>query len=418
MATSISSRIKNKPDEDIMEVVDAIKAAGSIRKLSSNTGVPFGELQRHYREAALRGLLGTDPVLPGFEITSTTQKTGEDGQVTAEWTTQRPAAGEKFELPTGMKLAGVSALTDGQGYVKQAWQIARKDSDLAHLELVDYLKTTFDELTSPHIARSYGYEASQDLCTLIPCNDWHINMLAWEREVGENWDLKIAERRIWSAMESVIKRSPPSQVAIILGGGDMLHSDTNLNRTAASGAVLDCDSRHAKGKQTAIRLLIATIDLALDHHATVYARFLKGNHDEYSSVSVAYYLSAWFRNDPRVIIDLDESLYWSYQWGQTMLAGTHGHTLRMDRFPQVMAGYWPKMWGETKFRYGHFFHIHHSDKVRSEGGAVVVESHRAPVPKDGWHYGCGYMSGRDVQTITYHRDLGERGRTEEVILDA
>jgi hypothetical protein len=101
-----------------------------------------------------------------------------------------------------------------------------------------------------------------------------------------------------------------------------------------------------------------------------------------------------------------------------MLCATHGHTIKMDQFFGIAASRQPAMWGDTRHRYAHFFHIHHSSKVAGESNGLVTESHQAPVPKDGWHHGAGYISGRSIQSITYHREYGERGRVREAILDA
>src|SRR5215469_11227616 len=105
-----------------------------------------------------------------------------------------------------------------------------------------------------------------------------MNLLCWEREVGENWDLKIAERVIGDAICSVINRAPQSGTAVVLGGGDLMHNDDNTNRTARSGNILDADGRHAKGIEAAQRLKVITIDQALKHNDRVIVRILKGNH--------------------------------------------------------------------------------------------------------------------------------------------
>ncbi|MBY0253727.1 MAG: hypothetical protein K2X54_20495, partial [Methylobacterium organophilum] len=84
----------------------------------------------------------------------------------------------------------------------------------------------------------------------------------------------------------------------------------------------------------------------------------------------------------------------------------------------VMAARRPEDWGLTKFRYGHGFHIHHKRLLGFEAGGVVTESHQAPVAQDAWHHGAGFLSGRSLQTITYHRAFGEVSRAREAILDA
>jgi hypothetical protein len=66
----------------------------------------------------------------------------------------------------------------------------------------------------------------------------------------------------------------------------------------------------------------------------------------------------------------------------------------------------------------HGFHLHNTAKTVIEGGGCVTEIHQTPIPKDAWHYGKGYLSGRSVKAITYHREFGEYGFTREPIPDA
>jgi hypothetical protein len=54
----------------------------------------------------------------------------------------------------------------------------------------------------------------------------------------------------------------------------------------------------------------------------------------------------------------------------------------------------------------------------TEGQGCVSEVHQSPVPQDGWHYAFGFLSGRSMQSITYHRDFGERARARVAVLVA
>lgn len=395
---------------------EAFRDTPSEREVAITLGVSTYVARRLLRQASQLGLVDTTQTipLPGFVITDVSQHLDDTGAVLGQNIRQTVEADEDWAPVPGMFIKGVSSYVKG-GKIVAEWKMQRKDDAAAHAELVEYLKSTFDGLTSPHVPVILPPRVVEDQVNLFPCNDWHINMLAWERETPENWDIKIAEQRIGDAMCKVIVRAGFAGLGIVLGGGDLMHNDNNNNRTEKSGHSLDCDTRHAKGREAAIRMMIRVIDTALLYNSKVLVRFLKGNHDEYTTGTIMYYLSAFYRNEPRVEVDLDENLFWCYQHGASMLVATHGHTLKMADMPQVMAGYWPKVWGETDFHFGHFFHVHHRDKIMSEHGHCIVESHRAPIPKDGWHYGAGYLSGRDVQAISYDSQDGETGRVFEVI---
>jgi hypothetical protein len=202
----------------------------------------------------------------------------------------------------------------------------------------------------------------------------------------------------------------------VLGGGDLTHADNNMNRTSRSSNPLDVDGRHQKIIETAAMLMVHTIDEALKRNKHVIVRNLKGNHDEETAPAIAWFLLAWYRNEPRVTVDVDQSLFFYHQFGKVMIGATHGHEAKLTDMPQIMAHRQAEMWGATRFRYAHGFHVHHKSKYATEGGGVLMESHQAPIPQDAWHFGSGYVSGRSLQSITYHRDFGEIGRVRVAML--
>lgn len=398
----------------IQEAVDAWIEHGSQEKAAEALGISRGALQNALRKVRA-GDFGTKPVLPGFGITKTTAVTNEDGEVVREFIQQKPLSGDEFEVPQGHQVKGISALVDQQGRIVQQWVKTRLDDPQT---LIEALKNAFLGY-KPTAKPTKPPRAPQDhLLNLVPCNDWHINLLVWGREASENWDLAIAETVIGAAIDDAILRSPVAGHAIVLGGGDLLHADTNENRTAKSANILDADGRHQKGLEVAIRLMVRTVDRTLERALSVTVRILKGNHDEYSSVAVGFFLSAYYRNEPRVTVDLDPSLFFWFRWGKVLLGATHGHTVKLDDMAGIMAHRRAEDWGATRYRYVHGFHVHHKSKFASEGGGVIMESHQAPIPQDAWHFGAGYLSGRSVQTITYHNQFGEVSRVRVAIQDA
>lgn len=406
------------PEETLMEMVRARANAKSALEAAKSLGIPRSAFEHRLREAARRGLMGTKPVLPGFQLTQTTTVTDADGKMVREFVQQKPERNGEAEIPAGHVIKGVSIYTDADGKVIGQWTKTR-EGEIDPLQLAGWLKDAFTGYKPAARPAAKPKAASTDLLTLLPCNDWHIGMFAWGKEVGgENWDLKIAEDVIGRAVEDTVSRSPASAECIVLGGGDLLHADNSENKTAKSGNALQVDGRYQKVVGVAVRLMVRTIDAALRQHDGVTVRILPGNHDEHSAVAIAYFLAAWFRNEPRVNVDLDPSLFFWFRFGQVLLGATHGHTVKLAQIPAIMAHRRAEDWGATKFRYGHGFHVHHRSKIATEGDGVVCETHQAPIPADAWHFGAGYLSGRSLQAITYHRDYGEIGRVRTAILDA
>ena len=396
-------------DEQINEAIAALKEHGSQSAAADAMGIARSTFQNRIKRGAERGLMGTRPVLPGFRIAKISNTPNGD------YIQQKPEKGEEFSIPSGHTIKGVSALVDADGRTIQQWVKTR--NEYAPQDIAAILKEAFADVppARPTFAPSM---LCQDLLTLTPLADWHIGLFAWHREADTNWDLKLAESVIGTAIEDLIGRTPRSAHAIVLGGGDLLHSDSNENKTARSGNSLQVDGRYQKVLMTACRLVVRTIDANLRRHGHVTVRVLPGNHDEHASVAVAYFLLAWYRNEPRVTVDVDPSLFFWFRFGTVLLGATHGHTVKLKDMASIMAHRRAEDWGATRHRFVHCFHIHHSSKFATEGGGVISESHQTPTPQDVWHFGSGFLSGRSMQSISYHKEFGEVSRVRVAMMDA
>src|SRR6185503_16942109 len=102
-------------NEELIETIRAMEEHGTQVKAAAALGIKQHTVSERLKRAAQRGLLGYNPVLPGFEIKSiTTGPAGDSVQ-------QVPEAGPEFELPEGHVVKGVSSLLDAEGRVKQTW---------------------------------------------------------------------------------------------------------------------------------------------------------------------------------------------------------------------------------------------------------------------------------------------------------
>lgn len=401
------------PDETLQATVAAYNANNrNAVHTSIKLKCSRGKIQDHLRLAAQRGLmLDHPPAMPGFRISRVND--GPNGKSIE----QKPEHGGPLEIPKGHKVKGISALLDADGNKIVEW-VKTKEGVLDPLEVAEWLKSAFNDYAPCAVPVPAPAAPASDLLTLLPCNDWHIGMFGWNKEVGNDWDLKIAEDTIGRAVEDTLARSPASGHCIVLGGGDLLHADNSENKTAKSGNVLQVDGRYQKVVGVATKLMVRTMDAALRQHQRVTLRILPGNHDEHSAVAVAYFLAAWYRNEPRVTVDLDPSLFFWFRFGNVLLGATHGHTVKAKDMAGIMAHRRAADWGETKHRFVHCFHVHHREVLATEGKGVITEVHQAPIPQDAWHFGAGFLSGRSIKAITYHNRFGWYGDVITPIQDA
>lgn len=366
------------------------------------------------RALAATGKLGTKPVLPGFEITRIKTQLDGNERVTSESITQQPSHGDKpFEVGERRHIGKITSHVIN-GNVHQEW--VRTNNDQFHPEdVAEMLLKHFSDYKTPHRIVLAPAPKYLDRLALLPLADLHKGLYCWHGDTRENWDLKIDEEVVGTALERLIAMTPACEEMIILGGGDAMHSDTNQNMTLKSHNILQVDGRYDKVLGKTCEFFVYAGELALRKFGRVHYRILKGNHDEHSAVAIAYFLKAFFRNDPRVIVDVDASLFWFHRYGKVFLGATHGHAAKPKDMPMIMAGRNREDWGRSDHSYVHMFHVHHNSKLIDTVGSVVVETHEAPVPPDAYHFGAGYQAGRSLQTIIYDKDTGEIARIREPI---
>ncbi|HYA07752.1 MAG TPA: hypothetical protein VEF90_17835 [Xanthobacteraceae bacterium] len=404
------------PDDEHARLVDAIprhmRKDGTVNltTLGAEFGLHRSNMKPRVVALAVSGALGTLPVLPGFCIKSTSAQY-RGGEFVGESVKQVPEGDITERVPKGFAIKGVSTLRDAHGRTIVEWTKTREEPSSE--DAIAAIKAAFENYqpaapTTVKAAHDYA-----DCLTLFPLPDMHIGMFSWGKETDTDWDLKIAQRVIVETMEKVAARTAPSKVAVVLVGGDATHSDTNENRTANSGNILQVDGRYDKIIDVTQKITVRQIELCLEKHETVEVRVLKGNHDYHTSVAIAHFLKAWYRNEPRVVVDTSPSLFWWRRFGKVFLAATHGHETKARDMPMAMAVRRPEMWGATKHRYAHVFHVHHKEKLQDTLGGVIVESHEAPCPQDAWHYGQSFLSGRSLCSIAYDPERGESGRITE-----
>lgn len=319
----------------------------------------------------------------------------------------------KHPVPATHVAKGVSTLYDEDGKVRMQWV----KSSLNNVQLEEAIRAAAEAFSEelPRVAPSPwsvgvigGEQPSARLCNVFTMTDCHVGMLAWGKETGEPWDLDIAETVLSGCFTRMVKAAPWAKVAIVNQLGDFLHSDGMQAVTPTSGHLLDQDGRFAKVVKVAIRVLRRIIDEALRTHEQVVVILAEGNHDMASSIWLRAMFSALYENEPRVTINTSEYPYYAHQHGETMLAFHHGHLTKKEALPLLFATAFPKVWGDTKWRYCHTGHMHHKDEKEHAG--MTVFQHTTLAARDAYSSRNGYLATRSATAVTYHDQYGEVAR--------
>lgn len=375
----IDEKLKDWATPRQAEYIDAVNEHGSLRNAAAK--------------------IGADCTTISKSITAVKKKAILHG-----WS---PEHGMINTVPAPFIVSGISTLTkDANGnrqWVKSKLDDAKRQEMLeaAVLAMSGDIKPVAP-ITSPEVA-------SSNLLNLYTLTDSHVGMRAWGYECGEDWDLEIAERTIYGAIENVINRSPDAEIGFLNQLGDWLHYDSLTAVTPLHQNVLDSDGRYPKVIEVAVRILRRVVALMLTKHNRVVVLIAEGNHDLSSSVWLQHLFKLLYENEPRVDVIQSAMPYYHYQHGLTMLAFHHGHLSKNDQLPILFAAQFPKVWGTTAKRYCHTGHRHHVEEKEHSGMTVI--QHPTLAARDAYAARGGWIADRSLTAITYHRDFGQVART-------
>lgn len=388
--------------EELQASVDAYTEHGTYRKAAAALGISNSAFSDRMKRAGELGLAGYEPVIPGFRVAQVS--TGPNGT----FTQQKPERGEKFQLPAGQMVKGVSALVneDGREIVKWIKTDQDKEAQLSILRAaLDGLK---DDLPrAPSVVRPQHTHAA--LLNQYTITDLHMGMLAWGEETGGgDYDLKIAERLLEDWFDAAIAMAPASRVGVLAQIGDLLHHDSHDSVTPTSKHVLDADSRFQKMVRAALRVLRRVVARMLEKHDEVRLIMADANHDPASEVWLREVFAMFYENEPRVKVNTSAGTYYVEEHGKVSLFYHHGHKRNVANVDSVFAGRYRKVYGRTEFSYAHLGHLH-SDELKTTN-LMKVERHETLAAPDAYAANGGWLSGRSAKIITYHEDFGEVGR--------
>lgn len=314
-----------------------------------------------------------------------------------------------LKAPDGYRIKGTSTLYDvTTGEAKLQWVKTTEDQaqqDAKLHAIVDALKGDL-----PVFLKAYrpSNKRANHLLNMIPMGDPHFGLLCWDKEVGQDFDLSIAEKDLCGAVDYLVSQAPPADRCVIANMGDFFHVDNLDGVTPANKHALDTDSRLPKVIEIGVKALRQAITTALSRHQTVEVINCRANHDPVLGLALNVLLSHVYEKEPRVVIHRQPTFRHYVRHGKTLLGFVHGDKTKDNNLPGIMATERAVDWGQTTHRY--FWRGHHHKDAKDEYNGCIVEQVRTLAPGDAYANGAGYLSGRDMKLITYHSEYGENAR--------
>lgn len=313
-------------------------------------------------------------------------------------------------VPEGFAVKGTSTMIRANGDEVVRWVKTDQDKEkLAAMmdAAIDAFCEEVPRAKATPVDNSQRF--SEDQLALYPVFDLHIGAMAHKHECGENYSTDISERVLREFFEYAVEVSPNAQKAVLLIGGDFLHSDGLDAVTPASGHVLDQDSRYAKLVHVAIRSVRRAVAMMMDKHQDIEIQIIEGNHDQAGMIWLRAAMAAYFEDEPRVTVDTSPMILHRTKWGKTLLGYTHGHTMKKaDTRLAAMATDFREEFGTSRYIYTHSGHWHH--QTITEGTLGIDEVHGQLGAKDAYAARGGWRSYRQAAVIVYSKEFGEIGR--------
>lgn len=245
----------------------------------------------------------------------------------------------------------------------------------------------------------------KDSLYVLNIQDLHLCKLAFEAEAGQSYDIRIAEKVYRDAVKDLIAKAPVARIeeVLVIVGSDMLQVD-NDHSTTTAGTYVDSDTRLSKAVDVATKMLTEVIE-ELATHFRVRVVVIPGNHDTQVSFFLGYYLSAWFRVHPNVVVDNGPKSRKYVGYGKTLIGFDHGDKTKLADLPLILMR--ENQATISQYRYLEVLTGHrHRDAVQEHKG-VKVRTAPALCATDAWHFESGYVGNiRTSQGLLYNKEHG------------
>lgn len=244
-----------------------------------------------------------------------------------------------------------------------------------------------------------------DKCLIINFFDVHFAKLAHSSECGENYDYKIAQKRMHDSITEYISRLKDKKFSqvIFAVGQDYFNAEPTGN--TVGNTKQDNDSRYSVMFEKGVESLIDCIDLLQEtFRCTIFVPLVQGNHSTYTEFYAAQYLKAWYRNDDSIVVDANPTPRKYFKFGVNLFGFTH-NSEEKNRLYNVMQIEEPQMWADTIERTWFTGHLH-SEDVKEKGG-VYIRQAPTMCGTDAWHKKMGFVNPiKRTQGFIYDENYG------------
>ena len=378
--TSIDDAIKQWATPRQSEFIDAFNKHKTIKKASESLGIARQTLENGIKLATQRA------ALQGYS----------------------PSHDMTHLVPPPFGVKGVSTYYNKEGKPSGQWVKSAINNE-AYAELMKATIQAFIQDVLPIKVSAAPLDFQTDIIPWVQIGDAHLGMLAHADEIGENFDLKIAELEICTAISILIDELPNCERMVLNDLGDFTHYENFSGTTEASGHALDLDTRFPKMIVVYSRVMRFIVEKALTKAQHVDIIVNQGNHSRTNDIWMAELLRVAYGHTNRVHILNNDSVFIAYRMGKTLIMTHHSDKCKPARLADVMTTDFKKDYGETEFHYIDVGHVHHG-MVMKEHPSIFIESFNHLAALDRWAHDSGYRNRKSITVILRSKSYGEIGR--------
>jgi len=233
---------------------------------------------------------------------------------------------------------------------------------------------------------------------------------------GDKYSLKIAENRLFDAIDHLLYRAQGYYVDKILfiAGHDFLNSDGDWPIPSTTKGTPQFNSDyHIDIYRAGRKLLIKAINY-LSEVAPVHVMVIPGNHDRESMMHLGDTLELYYENHEDVKVDNNDCLMKMLVYGKNMVVSDHGDGCKVNDLPGIISQRYKNAWSDVDYVEVHRGHLHTNKSTKlqaiEELQGITIRNLSSMSATDYWHDSKGYIGNiKKAQAFLFHRKNGLQG---------
>ena len=233
---------------------------------------------------------------------------------------------------------------------------------------------------------------------------------------GDKYSLKIAENRLFDAIDHLLYRAQGYYVDKILfiAGHDFLNSDGDWPIPSTTKGTPQFNSDyHIDIYRAGRKLLIKAINY-LSEVAPVHVMVIPGNHDRESMMHLGDTLELYYENHEDVRVDNNDCLMKMLVYGKNMVVSDHGDGCKVNDLPGIISQRYKNAWSDVDYVEVHRGHLHTNKSTKlqaiEELQGITIRNLSSMSATDYWHDSKGYIGNiKKAQAFLFHRKNGLQG---------